>query len=231
MPCLLGAASSLVRKWGRAWLLPQFPQKQVLLSRHADILSHQHCVTPMTVAGLASWAHIYRRPQKPFAGGSCRPSLIIVQSKKSSRALSFDSVLYRNVWIHKGNIPLEDQGEVKGFIPASCLIPSGSMPGLNLGSHECLLFEFPRARWMKTSRKYWSKFLPCVKTSPRRSRVDSLAAHCSLLSIFELDPELLATTAIVLIRGMHRDLVQLLPFPKASFQGLVPGETVLLRTA
>lgn len=27
------------------------------------------------------------------------------------------------------------------------------------------------------SRKYWSKFLPCVKTSPRRSRVVSLAGQ------------------------------------------------------
>lgn len=34
---------------------------------------------------------------------------------------------------------------------------------------------------MKMSRKYWSKSLPCVKTSPRRSKMDSLAGHCPLV--------------------------------------------------
>lgn len=33
---------------------------------------------------------------------------------------------------------------------------------------------------MKMSRKYWSKSLPCAKTSLRRSKVDSLAGHCPL---------------------------------------------------
>lgn len=48
-------------------------------------------------------------------------------------------------------------------------------------SNECLVLEFPRARWMKMSKKYWSKSLPCVRTSPRRSKVDSLAGHWPLV--------------------------------------------------
>lgn len=72
-------------------------------------------------------------------------------------------------------------GKAKGFISASHLIPSGRLPGLNFDSNDCLLVAFPRARWMKMSRKYWSKSLPCVKTSPRRSKMDSLAGHCPLV--------------------------------------------------
>ena len=88
-------------------------------------------------------------------------------------------------------------------------------------SNECLLSEFPRARWMKMSKKYWSKSSPCVRTSPRRSK----AGHWPLVVHLMLDPELLATTAIVLFRGITVTLViELLPFPEASFWGWVPGE-------
>lgn len=102
------------------------------------------------------------------------------------------------------------------------LCPSHDIVGY---SNECLLLEFPRARWMKMSKKYWSKSSPCVRTSPRRSKVDSLAGHWPLVVHLMLDPELLATTAIVLIRGITVTLViELLPFPEASFWGWVPGE-------
>lgn len=37
-------------------------------------------------------------------------------------------------------------------------------------SNTCLLCEFPRAKWMKMSRRSWSRSSPCVKTSLRRSK-------------------------------------------------------------
>lgn len=72
--------------------------------------------------------------------------------------------------------------------------------------------DVSRAKWMKMSREFWSKYSPCVKTSPRRSKADALAGlrpFCRLF--FVLDLELSPpTTAIVLIHGVHCDLAQLL---------------------
>lgn len=49
---------------------------------------------------------------------------------------------------------------------------------------ECIFCMPFRAKWMKMSRESWSKYLPCVKTSPRRSKTDSLAGHCPFVAYF-----------------------------------------------
>lgn len=134
------------------WLLPPpGGGTQACFLRRANVLSRQHCLTPRLLAAWLAGLTFATETQKPFAGGSSTPSLIILQRDEQgplSQSLleTSESLGLTFLW--------KIQGKAKGFMSAGRRVPWGRLPGLTLSSNDCLLFEFLRARWMKMSRKY-----------------------------------------------------------------------------
>ena len=98
-------------------------------------------------------------------------------------------------------------------------------------SNECLVLEFPRARWMKMSKKYWSRSLPCVRTSPRRSKVDSLAGHWPLVVHLCVTSRVVGSHCHCSHSWYHCDPYHRTSSLSRDFWGRSLEKPVLLRTA
>lgn len=149
-------ASAFVEKWGGRGYYPH-QEQQPRLRFQARPYSHsrQQGLIPMTLGGLASWAYICSwDPETLCWLGLVDPASSASRGKSTGPSLSqsrtemWELIGLRFLWIWL------IWGKAKGFISASHLVPSGRLPGLNFDSNDCLLVAFPRARWMKMSRKY-----------------------------------------------------------------------------